>query len=165
LKSLFDAPFQHTRLPLTTLGEEAGMAILTRTIGVLGTAAVLLAPVGGAAQTQADFDVCNEQAKALATNPSAFPGGSPGASSGGSTMTSPGTSSDANREPNVTGRISGSAGSPGTAAGTTSGGLSGMPPSGSIAGPDVQLRGMAPAGRTDDAYRQAYRDCMKSRGF
>jgi hypothetical protein len=30
---------------------------------------------------------------------------------------------------------------------------------------DVQLRGMAAMGQTDEAYKQAYRDCMKGRGF
>jgi len=48
--------------------------------------------------------------------------------------------------------------------GSTSG--TGSSVSGSTsAGVDAQLRGMAAAGRTDDAYNQAYRDCMKSRGF
>jgi hypothetical protein len=93
-------------------------------------------------------------------------------------MTSPGTSSDANRLPNVTGRISGSAGSPGTAVGTTSGGLTGAPGAsgstgtsgpgiggGTTSGGDARLGGMAPAGTTNEAYRQAYRDCMRSRGY
>jgi hypothetical protein len=83
-------------------------------------------------------------------------------------MTAPGTSTDANRQPNATGRISGSGGSPGTGAGTTSGGMSGIP-SGRAhrppAGTEAQLLGMASAGAADDAYRQAYRDCMKARGF
>ena len=30
---------------------------------------------------------------------------------------------------------------------------------------DVQLRGMASVGQADEGYRQAYRDCMKGRGF
>ncbi|HEY3064773.1 MAG TPA: hypothetical protein VGL09_03225 [Methylomirabilota bacterium] len=30
---------------------------------------------------------------------------------------------------------------------------------------DAQLRGMASAGQNDSAYQQAYRDCMKQRGF
>ena len=42
------------------------MAILTRTIGILGSAGILLVSAHAAAQTQADFDVCNEQAKAMA---------------------------------------------------------------------------------------------------
>jgi hypothetical protein len=30
---------------------------------------------------------------------------------------------------------------------------------------DAQLRGMAAAGQTDEAYKQAYKDCMKQKGF
>jgi hypothetical protein len=30
---------------------------------------------------------------------------------------------------------------------------------------EPQLRGMAPIGQSDEFYRQAYRDCMRSRGF
>jgi hypothetical protein len=136
----------------------AAMVSATRVMAVLGAAGVLLGPAGAGAQTQLDFDTCNQMARASAASPSASPGS--GAYSGGSTMTSPG-SIEANRQPNATGRISGSAGSPGTAAGT-------MPPgdpTGSRGGADVQLRGMAAAGASDEAYRQAYRDCMKARGF
>jgi hypothetical protein len=136
------------------------MAISTRTIAVLGVAGILVAPAAGAAQTQADFDTCNEQAKVMAATPSASP-----SASGGSTMTSPGNP-DANRQPNATGRISGSAGSPGTGAGTTGIGATAAGGAGGPAyGSEVQLRGMASAGAGDDAYRQAYRDCMKARGF
>jgi hypothetical protein len=30
---------------------------------------------------------------------------------------------------------------------------------------EAQLRGMAAAGQSDEAYKQAYRDCLKVRGF
>ncbi len=142
------------------------MAILTRMIALSGLAVVLVATPSGEAQTQADFDACNQAARA--SSPSASPRTLPGTAGGGSTMTSPG-STDANRQPNATGRISGSAGSPGTGAGTTSGGASETISSGSRAssgaGADAQLRGRAAAGLADEAYQQAYRNCMTSRGF
>ena len=135
------------------------MATFTRATVLLGMATMLVwAPAHSAAQSQADFDACNQQAKAKVSSPSASPGSGlgpgGGATSGGSTMTSPGTSSDANRLPNASGRISGSAGSPGTAAGTTAGGLI-----------DTRLGGMAATGHTDEVYKQAYRDCITGRGF
>jgi hypothetical protein len=33
------------------------------------------------------------------------------------------------------------------------------------AGSDSQLQGMASTGANDSAYQQAYRDCMRRRGF
>jgi hypothetical protein len=140
------------------------MATVTCAIALAALTVVLVAPASSVAQTQVDFDACNQQAKATAASPSASPSTSPGAG-GGSTMTSPG-SPDANRQPNASGRMSGSAGSPGTGAGTTSGGTSGTTSGGSTAaGADVRLQGMATAGLTDEAYKQTYRDCMKRRGF
>jgi hypothetical protein len=164
------------------------MASLTRVTTLLAVAGLLAwAPaVFAAAPTQADFDACNREAQARQSTPSASPstGGSPsggslsstgGISTGGSTMMSPG-SADANRQPNASGAISGSAGSPGTGSGTVGGGLSGgsttsgatgMGVSGSTsAAADVRLQqGMAAAGASNEVYAQAYRDCMKRRGF
>jgi hypothetical protein len=48
----------------------------------------------------------------------------------------------------------GSTGTSGSVGGSASGGAA-----------DAQLRGMAAVGQTDDGYKQAYRDCMKGRGF
>jgi hypothetical protein len=134
------------------------MARVTHVMALLGLAVVPIAPLSGQAQTLADFDACNLQAQAKAASPSASPGTRPGDGS----MTAPGSSTEANRQPNASGRMSGSAGSPGTGAGTTSGGLSGMRSGGAA---DVQLRGLSSAGMADEAYKRAYRDCMKARGF
>jgi hypothetical protein len=112
-------------------------------VGMIAVVAWL--SVGVAAQTLADFDACNVQAQARAFTPSA----------------SPGVSSEGGRQPNASGRIAGSGGSPGTAAGTTSGALSPSAP----APTDPQSLGMAAAGRDDAVYAQAYRDCMRARGF
>jgi hypothetical protein len=47
------------------------------------------------------------------------------------------------------------------------GGTTGTMPGGSaVTGPsDPMLQGMAAAGANDPAYQQAYRDCMRRRGF
>jgi hypothetical protein len=103
-----------------------------------------------AAQTQADVDACNAQAKTgTMSAPSASPSTTPGATSGGATT------------PNASGGVSGSVGAAGTASGTTSGAMSGS----ASGGADAQLKGMASVGQSDEAYAQAYRDCMKGRGF
>ena len=154
------------------------MATLTRTSSFLALAGVLLAAPVAIAQTQADFDACNQQAAAqvAASSPSASPstavGGSitsssPGTSVGGSVMTAPG-SADVNRMPNASGRISGSAGSPGTGVGTgtvAGGGTPATSPSPSTSSTDAGPQGMAAAGQGNTAYQQAFRDCMKARGF
>jgi hypothetical protein len=132
-------------------------------------AALLAAGPAVEAQTQTDFDRCNSEARAGgsgATLSDNNPSASPGASLGGSVMTSPG-SSEANRKPNASGRLSSSPGSPGTEAGAISGAGAGTQRDASVtrgtAGPT--LPGIADAGRTDPAYQQAYRDCLKRRGF
>ena len=142
------------------------MATLTRVLGFLGLVpVVVLAPAAGRAQTQLDFDVCNQQATAWAASPSASPAPEPWGIRDRS-MTSPGGGTEANRQPNASGRMSVSAGSPGTGAGTTAGGLSGTATGGAPPGEtEVQLRGMASAGVSDEAYRRAYQECMKARGF
>lgn len=141
------------------------MATLTRAPVLLGLGVVVLAPAAGQAQAQLDFDVCNQQATAQAASPSASPAPEPAEIRAGS-MTSPGGGIEANRRPNASGRMSVSAGSPGTAAGTTAGGLSGTATGRARAGDaEVPLRGMAAAGVSDEAYRRAYRECMKARGF
>ena len=116
---------------------------------------------------------------------------SPGTSVGGSVMTAPG-STDVNRVPNASGRISGSAGSPGAVAGTgtaAGGGTpttspspstsmpSASPPSGpsvstSVSGTGASASasastssGTVRAGQNDPVYQQAFRDCLKARGF
>jgi len=133
----------------------------------LATAALLAAGAVAHAQTQNDFDQCNREAQAAAGGTVAAPGSnpsaSPGASVGGSVMTSPG-SSEANRQPNASGRISGSAGSPGTNAGAISAGGAGTHRDSSVTSGSISP-GIADAGKDSAAYQQAYRDCLKRRGF
>jgi hypothetical protein len=152
------------------------MATLTRLLSLAALAALLAGAPAAVAQTQADLDICNQQATAqvAASSPSALPGisgsitsSAPGATVGGSTMTAPG-SVDVNREPNATGRISGSAGSPGSNVGTVPGG--GTPatspsPTTAMPGATPGVQDLAQAGQKNPAYYEAFRACLKARGF
>jgi hypothetical protein len=133
-----------------------------------------------AGPAQADFDVCNREAHAQAASPSATP------ATGGDTATKPGTPVSPSAAPATktpvtpspaptpradTGTKPGTPVSPSAAPGietpttpspapTSAAGTS----SGSSASND-STRGMAAAGQADPAFRQAYMDCMKRRGF
>jgi hypothetical protein len=105
----------------------------------------------GQAQTptpnQADFDTCNREAQTRATSPAASPGGTTGA-----TGVTPAPPPPSNPSRGVTSR-------PPTDPST--GGSS----TGRAASPDSSLTGISGAGQSDPAYQQAYRDCLKRRGF
>jgi hypothetical protein len=152
------------------------MATLTRTVAGLATAGLLTLSHVVFAQTasQADFDACNRMAESttgvgtVSAGASTGPSGAVGSPivSGGAASGSQG-SSDMNRQRNSSGRISGSPGSPGTNSGTTStSGAAGAPSaSPRMTQTDQQLNGMGAAGHGSAAYQQAYRECMKQRGF
>jgi hypothetical protein len=138
------------------------MASLTRaTTGVLAAASVLAIASSTVAQTatQADIDACNKMAQTSSAV-------SRGLATGAPETMRPG-SLDSNRQPNSSGRLSPSAGSPLTNAGTTGISGSGDTPSASprTSAADARLTGMAATGHGSAAYQQAYRDCMKERGF
>lgn len=97
-----------------------------------------------AAPTQADFDACNREAQAGGQNPAASPRSGTSAPTSSSTSSGSGTMS------------SGTSGSTGSAGGSMSSGSTSS---------DAALQGMAAAGAGDQTYQQAYRDCMKRRGF
>jgi hypothetical protein len=90
-----------------------------------------------AAPTQADFDACNMMALSKAGNPSASPQGR--SQTGASTQPS--------------GRVPQAAPNPERV------------PEARVANQADQLRGIADEHKDDVTYQQAYRDCMKSRGF
>ena len=140
---------------------------------------------------QTDFDACNKQAEAQAATPSAAarprtgpmitgPAATPGAGAQGApTPSSSSGPSSGTTTPGAAGERSQSVGGaqpvrPATDSDRATS-SSGNAASGSkdmrITGSDVPgareaaLSGMAPAGQSDVAYQQAYRDCMKSRGF
>lgn len=144
------------------------MASLTRRTMTLLAAAFVALGTDAIAQTatEADFDACNRVAQAASARGTLGSSGSAGSVSGGADPTAPPTF-DTNRQINSSGRISSSAGSPGTNSGTTSSsGATGSPSaSPRTSATDMHLTGMAATGHGHAAYQQAYRDCMKQRGF
>jgi hypothetical protein len=166
----------------------------TTAIAAAGASLALWSLAWAGNATQADFDACNAEARASSASPAASPGGSSTAprDTTGSTYGSsspqvapPGTSQSApsgdtgsrpsgNGSPS-SGSISAGAGTSGSvsgSAGASSGGATGSMPgtsSGSGIGASAEggasLQGMATAGASDPAYQQAYRECMRKRGF
>ena len=137
-------------------------AIVTAT-GVAALYGAALAQVGstGRGPSQSDFDTCNREAQVVSggspsTGGSASPGGvSPsvgggapgGLAPGGGTATGPGSAMGA------TG-----------GAGSVSGGSTLSSGSSSVTG-DTTLRGISPSAQADPGFQQAYRDCLRRRGF
>jgi len=116
--------------------------------------------------TSADFDACNKEAAAKAGNPSAS-----ARPRTGPMVTGPGTPESGSQRgpapaPSTSGTTPGST-PPGTAGAGTGGAAKDMRVTGSeVPGArEAGLSGMAPAGLSDVAYQEAYRDCMESRGF
>ena len=109
----------------------------------------------------ADFDICNREAHARAASPSAAPatGADPAATKPG-TPVSP-SAAPATETPSTP--------SPSPAPGADTGAKPGTPVSPSAAGAssasDDVSRGMAAAGQADPAFKHAYIECMKRRGF
>jgi hypothetical protein len=135
-----------------TKGRRTATAIIAA-VGVLALAVSTLAQTGSVrTPTQTDFDLCNREAQ-LAR----------GGLSGGGVSASPSTA------PTTPGAGGGLASGPTGAAGATGGtgsvtGGSTLSSGGAATG-DVQLRGMGASGASDAAYQQAYRDCMRRRGY
>jgi len=125
----------------------AGISLLT-----------LTSVTGAAGPGQADFDICNKEAHGQAASPSAAP------AAAGDVTTKPGTpvspSAAATTETPPAPNSSGTAGAdPGVKPGTP------VSPSAETTSPDDLSRGMAAAGQADPAFRHAYIECMKRRGF
>jgi hypothetical protein len=143
------------------------------TVAVVAASTFTVAALASAAQpTQADFDACNQAAQASGSNPSASPqaGGATGPS-----ITTPGGTPDSTggvqpggtqgktgpmitgsgREPGSTGGVGGGTGA--VAKDSTDG-----TPAGAS---DAQLRGMSEQAAKDPAFKTAYQECMKRRGF
>jgi hypothetical protein len=127
-------------------------ALATMLVAVSGVAALLgsaHAQSGGRPPNQGDFDVCNREALAAI---------------GGSA--SPRTSGTPSPAPSTSGTTigSGSLGAAGATGGT--GAVSdGSTLTSSSTGGDPTLRGIASGAGSDPAYQQAYRDCLRRRGF
>jgi hypothetical protein len=114
--------------------------------------------------TRADFDACNREAQARTGSPSAAPSTERDTTAKPGTPVSPSAAPETKTpSPPPSG---GSATKPGTpvspsAAPSTDAPKTPPPPSTS----DRLSRGMGQAGQTDPAFKQAYVDCMKRRGF
>jgi hypothetical protein len=147
---------------------------LVTAVGVVTIWGVALA----AQPTQSDFDVCNREALRSGGNGAASPG-----TTGGTMSRRPDTSGSVSggaRTPDTSGSVPGGAGS-GSTGGSASGGISGGTTGGSLSGgassgttsggvsasgsDKAHLQGIASAGMNDPAYKQAYGDCMRQRGF
>jgi hypothetical protein len=139
--------------------------------------------------SQADFDACNKQAEAQAGSPSAAAkprtgpmitgSGTPETGAqGGPAPSTPGTSAVGSTTPGAAGESSQNTGGaqvvrPATegSQATSSGNVANRTSDIRITGSDTPgareagLTGMSPSAQNDAAYQQAYRDCMKSRGF
>ena len=106
----------------------------------------------------ADFDICNREAHAQAASPSAAP------ATGGDPATKPGTPVSPSAAPATE---TPSTPSPSPAPGADTGTRPGTPvsPSAASSASDDLSRGMAAAGHADPAFKHAYMECMKRRGF
>jgi hypothetical protein len=132
-----------------------------------------VATLASAAQpTQADFDACNRMAQAAGSSPSASP--QAGGATGPSITTPSGTPDSTGgvqqgggagkTGPMITGsgRDASSTGGVREGTGAVAKDATGAPSAGT---PNDQLQGMAEQGMKDPAYKTAYQDCMKKRGF
>jgi len=138
------------------------------TVAVIVSSLAVAALASAAQPTQADFDACNRAAHAVGSNPSASPqaGGATGPS-----ITTPSATPDSTSGVQQGGgggktgpMITGSGRESGSPGGVREG--TGAVAKESMAGtPSDQLPGMSAQRTKDPAYKTAYQDCMKRRGF
>ena len=137
---------------------------------VAGSIFALVAGVSAAEPTQADFDACNRAALGTGSNPSASP--SAGGATGPSITTPSGTPDTtagvrSGGTADKTGpMITGTGRTPDSSGGVREGtGAVAKESTGATASADAGLRGMSDKGMSDPAFKTAYQDCMKQRGF
>jgi hypothetical protein len=127
---------------------------------VTGLTLALAATVPAAEPTQNDFDACNRAAQA-ASSPSAapLPGGT------GPSITTPSGTPDTTggvQQGGTTGKtgpmITGTGRTPGSSGGVAEG-------TGALSKDAAAAPGMSPEGMKDPAFKAAFRDCMRQRGF
>jgi hypothetical protein len=130
------------------------------TVSVMAGFVLGLAGTAPAANpTQSDFEACNRAAQA-ASGPSA----APSSSGTGPSITTPSGTPDTTSgvQPGGAGKtgpmITGSGRTPGSAGGVAEG-------TGALSKDDGAVRGMSPEGMKDPAFKAAFTDCMKQRGF
>jgi hypothetical protein len=139
---------------------------------VAGCVLASVAPAVAADPTQSDYDACNRAAQMAGGNPSASPqaGGTTGPS-----ITTPSGTPDTTQgvQPGGTAgktgpMITGTGRTPGSTGGVSegTGAVSRDSSAGaSTSGSAGQVRGMADEGKNNPAFKTAYQDCMKQRGF
>jgi len=143
------------------------------TVAVVAGSMFAVSGLASAAEpTQADFDACNRVAQAGGSSPSASPqaggatgpsittpGGTPdstgGVQPGGATGKTGPMITGSGREPGSTGGVGGGTGA--VAKDSTDG-----TPAGAS---NAQVRGMSDQGAKDPAFKTAFQECMKRRGF
>jgi len=136
-------------------------------LAVIVSSLAVVALASAAQPTQADFDACNATARAAGANPSASP--QTGGATGPSVTTPSGTpdSTSGVRQGGGAGKtgpmITGSGRQPGSTGGVREG--TGAVTSDATGTRSDQLSGMSEQGLNDPAYKSAYQDCMKRRGF
>jgi len=143
---------------------EAAMKTLRIVALVAAGTFALAAPAFAAEPTQADFDACNRMAQAAGGSPSASP--QAGGATGPSITTPAGTpdSTSGVQPGGAAGKtgpmITGSGREPGSPGGVREG-------TGAVSkdSSSARLSGMSERGTADTAYKTAYQDCMKQRGF
>jgi hypothetical protein len=131
-----------------------------------GLSLLTLASVAHAAGPgQADFDSCNKEAYTQAASPSAAP-------AAGGDVTKPGTPVSPSAAPTTETPSTPSPSAPAGADRATRPGTPVVPSAetrtpvpGASTLPEDLSRGMAAAGQADPAFRRAYVECMKRRGF
>jgi hypothetical protein len=131
-----------------------------------GLSLLTLASVAQAAEPgQADFDSCNKEAYTQAASPSAAP-------AAGVDVTKPGTPVSPSAAPTTETPSTPSPSAPAGADRATRPGTPVAPSAetrtpvpGASTLPEDLSRGMAAAGQADPAFRRAYVECMKRRGF
>jgi hypothetical protein len=132
-----------------------------------GVSLLTLASIADAAGPgQADFDICNREAHMRAASPSAAP------AAGADTAKKPGTpvspsAAPATETPPTPSPSAASGADPGIKPGTpvSPSAETQTPAPGAATGSDDLSRGMAASGQADPAFRYAYIECMKKRGF
>src|SRR5262249_7427938 len=164
-------------MPEGSVEEEVTVTLPFRIATVVSLGTLFLAPVvfgqstqsgqssqSNPAPTQADFDACNKEGAAKAANPSASP-----RPRTGPMVTGPGTPETGTQSgpaPSTSGTTPGSTPSGTTGAGSDRGAKDMRITGSEVPGArEAGLARMAPAGLSDVAYQEAYRDCMQSRGF
>jgi hypothetical protein len=135
-----------------------------KTLVTVSMAAALVLALAGMAPaaepTQSDFDACNRAAQA-ASSPSA----APSTGKTGPSITTPSGTPDTTGgvQPGGTASktgpmITGSGRTPGSTGGVAEG-------TGALSKDDAGVRGMSPEGMKDPAFKAAFQNCMKQRGF